>query len=71
MQNVDDDGDGEDDHFVFGELESRLFEVEARSSVAFTPALTLEFFMQPFVTTGDYRNVKELASPAVLRLHPL
>ena len=54
----------EDDHFVFGELESRLFEVEVHSSVAFTPTLTLEFFMKPFVTTGDYRNIKELASPA-------
>ena len=64
VQNVDDDGDGEDDHFVFGELESRLFEVETRSSVAFTPTLTLEFFMKPFVTTGDYRKIKELASPA-------
>ena len=60
VENVDDDGDDEDDHFVFGELESRVMEIEGRASYAFTPGLSLQLFVQPFVTTGGYGLIKEL-----------
>ena len=61
LENVDDNGDDVDDRFVFGELESRVFEIEARASYAFTPRLSVQLFLQPFVTTGDYSAIKELA----------
>jgi hypothetical protein len=60
VENVDDDGDDEDDHFVFGELESRVMEIEGRASYSFTTQLSLQLFVQPFVTTGDYGLIKEL-----------
>ena len=63
VENADDDGDGENDRFVFGELDSRVFEVGLRGDWAFTPALSLQLYLQPFVTTGDYGAIKELARP--------
>ena len=63
IRNVDDDGDGEDDRFVFAELESRVFEIVVRGTYAFTPRLSLQLYLSPFATTGDYGAVKELARP--------
>ena len=63
IENKDEEGDGEDDHFIFGELESRVFEIGVRVTWAFTPSLSLQLFAQPFVTTGDYGAIKELARP--------
>ena len=63
LENEDEDGDGEDDHFLFGDLESRVFDVEVRSTWAFTPGMSLQLYMHLFVTTGDYGAVKALAYP--------
>jgi hypothetical protein len=48
-------------HYVFGELDSRTLDITARANVCFTPKLTLEVFLQPFVAVGNYDNFKELA----------
>jgi hypothetical protein len=63
VTNVDDDGDGVDDHFVFGELTNNTLNLTTRANVIFTPMLSLEFYMQAFVTVGEYDNFKELARP--------
>jgi len=60
---VDDDGDGKDDHFVFGELTNNTLDFTTRANVIFTPTLSLQLYMQSFVTVGEYRNFKELARP--------
>ena len=70
VENEDEDGDGEDDHFIFGELESRVFEIGVRGTYAFTPNLSLQLFVQPFVTTGDYGAIKELARPRSYEFSP-
>ena len=70
VENKDEDGDGEDDHFIFGELESRVFEIGVRGTYAFTPSLSLQLFVQPFVTTGDYGAIKELARPRSYEFSP-
>ena len=70
VENADDDGDGEDDRFIFGELESRVLEIGLRGDWAFTPALSLQLYMQPFVTTGDYGAIKELARPRSYEFRP-
>ncbi|MCC7264685.1 MAG: carbohydrate binding family 9 domain-containing protein [Candidatus Latescibacteria bacterium] len=63
ITNVDDNRDGRSDHFVFGQLESRTFDLTTRLNVAFSPTLTLQTYVQSFVATGDYRDLKELARP--------
>ena len=63
LQNKDDDGDGEADRFIFGELDSRVLDISVRGDWTFTPTLSLQLYAQPFVTTGDYGAIKELARP--------
>lgn len=63
VANVDDNGDGIQDHFVYGELASQVFEVTGRCNWVFTRDLTLQLYLQPFVAAGDYENFKELARP--------
>ena len=70
VENADDDGDGEDDRFIFGELESRVLEIGLRGDWAFTPALSLQLYMQPFVSVGDYGAIKELARPRSYEFRP-
>ena len=70
VENKDEDGDGNDDRFIFGELESRVVEVGVRSTWAFTPGLSLQLFTQPFVTTGDFGAIKELARPRSYEFSP-
>lgn len=53
----------EDDLFVFGELDSRVFEIGVRGTWVFSPYLSAQLFMQPFVSTGDYGLIKTLARP--------
>ncbi len=63
LRNKDDDGDGEADRFIFGELDSRVLDISVRGDWTFTPTLSLQLYAQPFVTTGDYGAIKELARP--------
>lgn len=63
LENEDADGNGEDDHFVYGELRSRTLDLTTRASLIFSRDLSLEFYLQPFISSGDYRNFKELARP--------
>jgi hypothetical protein len=52
-----------DAHYLFAHLHQNLLSFQSRLSVTATPTLTLQFYGEPFVTTGSYRNVRELASP--------
>jgi len=63
VANVNDNGDGIQDHFVYGELKSRVFDVIGCCNWVFTPDLTLQLYLQPFVAVGDYGHFKELVRP--------
>jgi hypothetical protein len=63
ITNVDDDGDGSVDHHIYGELDSKTLDLTTRANIIFNPRLSLEVYLQPFVTAGDYEGFKELAEP--------
>jgi hypothetical protein len=48
---------------VFAAMAQRTLSVSARASWTFTPALSLELFAQPFVSTGRYRRFQEYLRP--------
>jgi hypothetical protein len=50
-------------HYVFGDIRQRQVSLTTRASYAFTPRLTLDFYAQPFVATGDYGGLKEVTDP--------
>jgi hypothetical protein len=63
INNVDDNGDGNNDHYVFGELNNKVIDFSTRLNVSFTTSTSLQLYLQPFVAVGNYSNFKELARP--------
>jgi uncharacterized protein DUF5916 len=51
---------------VFAGLVQHNLSFNTRVSATFTPALTLELFAQPFVSTGEYDEFKEFTRPRTL-----
>ena len=49
--------------YVFGHLDMRRFYSEIRLNWTFTPKLTLQLYLQPFLAVGTYDEFKELARP--------
>jgi len=70
ITNVDDNHDGTDDHFVFGRLRGHTLDLTTRANITFTPTLSLQFYLQPFVTVGRYTAVHELARPSSYEFTP-
>jgi hypothetical protein len=60
--------DGLADHtygsrYVFSDLDQTVFSLDTRVSWTFTPRLSLQLYMQPFLAKGDYSGFKELNAP--------
>ncbi|MGQ9578475.1 MAG: DUF5916 domain-containing protein [Candidatus Aminicenantales bacterium] len=49
--------------YVFGHLDRRTVAAEIRLDLTFTPRLTLQAYLQPFVAVGKYSDFRELARP--------
>jgi hypothetical protein len=52
--------------YVFAQVEQRSLDLTTRLNVTFRPNLSLQLYTQPFVATGDYHGLKELARPRSL-----
>lgn len=63
VENFDMDADGEDDQFVYGELDSQTLDLTTRANILFSRDLSLEVYVQPFISAGRYAHFKELARP--------
>jgi hypothetical protein len=49
--------------YLFATLDQTTLSMDTRVNVAFSPALTLEVYAQPFVSAGDYGDLKQLHAP--------
>jgi hypothetical protein len=49
--------------YVFAEVYQHTLDLTTRLDVTFTPNLSLQLYVQPFVATGDYRRIKQLLAP--------
>ena len=68
---VEEDIGGEvEKHYVYGELESRTLDFTTRANISFTSTLSLQFYVQPFITIGGYKNFKELVEPMSYKFKP-
>ena len=54
-------------HYPVARLNQRAIALTARADLTMTPALTLQVYGQPFITTGDYENWREAADPRARR----
>jgi hypothetical protein len=69
IANRDVDRDGRIDH-VYGTLRRDVLDVTARATYGFTRDTTLEVFLQPFVASGDYTDIRRLARPSSFEFEP-
>ncbi|MGB9004933.1 MAG: DUF5916 domain-containing protein [Candidatus Aminicenantales bacterium] len=49
--------------YIFGHLTQKTIAVDIRLDWTFTPRLTLQAYLQPFLAVGQYNEFKELARP--------
>jgi hypothetical protein len=49
--------------YVVGELKQTTFSAEIRINYTFTPKLTLQTYIQPFISAGSYSRFKEYKQP--------
>jgi hypothetical protein len=49
--------------YVFSDLDQTVLSIDTRVSWTFTPRLSLQLFLQPFLASGDYAGFKELNEP--------
>jgi hypothetical protein len=52
--------------YVFADLVQHTFSMNTRADVTFTPALTLQLYAQPFISSGAYSSFKEFNKPRSL-----
>ena len=52
--------------YVFGQLRQRMFSMETRVNVTFTPTLSLELFLQPLIASASYSKLHEYDRPRSL-----
>ena len=53
--------------YTVARLEQRTVSVTTRLDFTATPTLSLQFYGQPFVTTGEYSDVREVVDPRAAR----
>jgi hypothetical protein len=49
--------------YTFAHLEQKTTSLTARVDYTMTPTLSLQVYAQPFITAGDYSDLRELADP--------
>jgi len=50
-------------HYTFAYLDQRTLDFQFRVDYTMTPTLTLQVYAEPFVSTGTYSDIRELADP--------
>ena len=53
--------------YLFAPLDQTTVGIETRFNVTFSPDLTFELYVQPLISSGDYRGLMELAAPRSFR----
>jgi hypothetical protein len=49
--------------YVFSDIDQTTVSMNTRLNVTFTPAMSLELFAQPFISSNDFRGYKEYEQP--------
>lgn len=55
--------------YVFGTLDQKQLAATLRLNWTFTPVLSLQLYVQPLLSIGDYSGIKELALPRTFLFH--
>ncbi len=53
--------------YLFGDLVRRELSLETRVDATFSPTLSLQLYLQPLISSGDYRSYKQFLAPETYR----
>ncbi len=56
--------------YIYGQLDSEVFDFTLKSTMTFTRDLTLQLYLQPFIAVGEYSDLKKLVKPNSLDFEP-
>ncbi len=63
LQYVDQQHFEETSRYIFGSIDQKTFSTSLRLDLILTPELTIQFWGQPFIATGDYSHFKYITEP--------
>jgi len=52
-----------DERYIFGSIDQKTFSMSLRLDLIITPELTVQFWGQPFIASGDYYDFKYITEP--------
>ena len=53
--------------YIFADLQQTTLSVNARLNVTFSPTLSFELYAQPFLSSGNFSDLKEFRAPSTFR----
>jgi hypothetical protein len=70
IENEDLNGDGVNEN-IYGRLQRHVVNLTGRATYAFSPDMTLEAYLQPFVAVGRYTDIRKLARAKSFEFDPV
>lgn len=55
--------------YVFGDIDQETISANIRLNWTITPKMSLQLFLQPLISVGNYSNFKELAQPSSMKFN--
>ncbi|MEA1887436.1 MAG: DUF5916 domain-containing protein [Bacteroidota bacterium] len=53
----------DEDRYIFGKIDQKVLNLSLRVNYNITPDLTIQYWGQPFIATGEYSNFKMITNP--------
>lgn len=63
LQYIDEIDIKEETNYFLAEIEQKTFVTQLRIDYSFTPDFSIQFYGQPFISTGEYSNFKYVTNP--------
>jgi hypothetical protein len=63
LQYVSQQSFDQSDRFIFGSIDQKTFSMSIRLDLVLTPELTIQYWGQPFIASGDYSRFKYITDP--------
>ncbi len=63
LQYIDETEINGEPRYIFGNIDQNTFALTARIDLNIKPDLTLQYYASPFISAGDYYNIKRITEP--------
>jgi len=67
LQYVSSQQPGDQDRYIFGSIDQKTLSMSLRLDLVLTPEMTIQFWGQPFIASGDYSEFKYITDPQANR----